>query len=218
MGPSPGWSQCCALGFMQGRSDAPALRGLVAGSVYIHGGELVQGGGALGLCGQRRGAGYKHAGSNRWASHRLWDNSSRGTVPRLLLVLLWDVVVCGEALAQPPCPVPQQQRAAETASARSTRKGRGARLLQRPCGATPAVGKGVSHRAAPRCALRPSGRWRCRSGLVRLGAGGAGLGVEHLNGSRLRVCPWEWAQAAPQQDCWSSWGLSQPGADGMYKR
>lgn len=118
MGPSPGWSQCCALGFMQVRSDAPALRGLATGLVYIHGGEPVQGGGALGLCGQRRAAGYKHAGSSRWASHSVWDNSSWGKVPHLLLVLPWDVVVCGEAPAQPPCPVPQQQRVAETTSAR----------------------------------------------------------------------------------------------------
>lgn len=78
---------------------------------------------------QLGGMGYKHAGSDRWASHSTRDNSSWGKVSCLLhgslalLVLPWYVVVCGDTLAQTPCSVPRQQGAAETVSAGSARKG-----------------------------------------------------------------------------------------------
>lgn len=103
------WASCNAQ-CHSWKDDDPAL--LATGFAYIHGGEPVR---ACRLCTQLGGVGYKHAGSDRWASHNTWDNSSWGNVTRLLhgslglLVLPWYMVVCGEALAQPPCSVPRQQ-------------------------------------------------------------------------------------------------------------
>lgn len=67
------------------------------------------------LCVQLGSVGYKHAGSNHWASHSTWDNSSWGNVTRLLhgspglLVFLWYAVVCEEMLGQPLCSMHRQQ-------------------------------------------------------------------------------------------------------------
>lgn len=160
---------------------------------------------------QLGGVGYKHAGSDRWASHSRQDNSSWGSVTRLLpggpglLVLPWYTVVCRRRRHGHPC----QQSVVETASARSTGEGRGARLLQWPCGGVPAVEEGVSHGAGPRYAWRPSGRQRHGSGWRGWAAGGAGLGTEHFevfDWKQIEALPVGMGPVASQQD----WGAGAP--------
>lgn len=161
------------------------------------------------LCVQLGSVGYKHAGSDHWASHSTWDNSFWGNVTCLLHGKLGSAgapVVCGGVRGDAGTAILLRALAAVRSrdcecqiNRERLRYQASAVSLQRDAGCRR---EGELWGRAQRCFKRPSGRQRRGSGLVRLGCwwSRAGYGVFWSIWKQVEGLPLAMGPAASQQD------------------